>query len=55
MPLDIDDLLNPYSAPYSAPLIDTFNPFKNHSYEGYGNQGNDDEGNIGNSFSYSKK
>ena len=51
VPLDIDELLNPYS----APLIDIFNPFKNHSYEGYGNQGNDDEGNIGNSFSYSKK
>ena len=51
VPLDIDDLLNPYS----APLIDIFNPFKNHSYEGYGNQGNDDEGNIGKSFSYSKK
>jgi len=51
VPLDIEDLLNPYS----EPIIDIFNPFKNHSYQGYGEQGKDDEGNIGTSSSYSRK
>ena len=51
VPLDIEDLLNPYS----EPLIDIFNPFKNHSFKGYGEQGKDDEGNVGNSFSYTRK
>ena len=51
VPLNIDDLLNPFSTPFS----ELINPFKNHSYEGYLDQGKNDEGNIGNSFSYSRK
>ena len=51
IPLNIEDLLNPYS----HPAIDVLDPLKNHSYNGYASQGNDDEGNIGNKFSYSRK
>jgi hypothetical protein len=36
-------------------MRELFDPLKNHSYTGYGNQGKDDEGNIGSSFSYSRK
>ena len=47
IPLDIEDVLNPYS--HSA--IDVLDPLKNNSYNGYASQGNDDEGNVGNKFS----
>jgi hypothetical protein len=36
-------------------MRELLDPLKNHSYTGYGNQGKDDEGNIGSSFSYSRK
>ncbi len=51
IPLNIEDLLHPFS----TPAIDVIDPLKNHSYQGYANQGDDDEGNIGNKFSYSRK
>ncbi len=39
----------------NVPIRDWLNPFTAHSYEGYFDQGKDDIGNYGNSFSYSRK
>lgn len=39
----------------TVPSRNWLNPLSSHSYEGYFDQGDDDIGNYGNSFSYSKK
>ena len=39
----------------NVPAVNWLNPLASHSYEGYGDQGLDDIGDFGSSFSYSKK
>jgi pimeloyl-ACP methyl ester carboxylesterase len=51
VPVNVDQLLDIRN----LPMREFLDPLKNHSYTGYGNQGKDDEGNIGSSFSYSRK